>query len=122
MSLPKTRKEAMQAFSGKYCTNLPCINGHTTYRYTDTGACAACVRGYNKKLSAEGFRNRIRRKKVSVIIHPDDEAKLLEFVNFINKTRSALENAKPPTTYERIIAPHTYITIDSTGKIIKTES
>ena len=46
---PRTRREAVKENLAKYFTGRPCNNGHTTYRYTGTGACAGCVAGYAKR-------------------------------------------------------------------------
>lgn len=37
------RKEAIAQGSSQYYTGKPCRNGHTTYRYTTSGTCSACV-------------------------------------------------------------------------------
>lgn len=38
-----SRKDAQRAGIGQYYTAKPCIHGHLSHRYTQSGACAACV-------------------------------------------------------------------------------
>jgi hypothetical protein len=38
-----SRSEAQKTGKSQYFTNLPCRNGHITYRYTQSGSCSACV-------------------------------------------------------------------------------
>lgn len=49
---PRTRGEAIAQGESQYSTGQPCRNGHTTYRYTRNGECAACRADRN----AEGRR------------------------------------------------------------------
>lgn len=39
-----TRKDAMMSGMTQYFTGEPCVNGHISYRYVQSGTCAACVR------------------------------------------------------------------------------
>lgn len=39
---PRTRAAAIAQDTPTYHTGRPCLNGHTTYRYTRNGECAAC--------------------------------------------------------------------------------
>lgn len=41
------RSEAKRQGLKQYFTGDPCKNGHTTYRYTQSGTCAACLRSAN---------------------------------------------------------------------------
>lgn len=36
-----------------YTTGRPCKNGHLTYRYTQSGTCAACINGERMEISEE---------------------------------------------------------------------
>jgi hypothetical protein len=38
-----SRSEAKKNGASQYFTNLPCRNGHITYRYTQSGSCSACI-------------------------------------------------------------------------------
>lgn len=42
-----TREQARQSGEPKYYTGIPCKNNHLTYRYTQSGTCAGCIRSYN---------------------------------------------------------------------------
>ena len=44
----------------QYFTGIPCKNGHTTYRYTASGACAGCIREYNRPV--ENSTMQIKKK------------------------------------------------------------
>ncbi len=43
--LIKTRKQAMCDAENTYFTGKACKNGHTSYRYTQSGACKECIHG-----------------------------------------------------------------------------
>lgn len=43
-----SRSEAKAQGLTQYFTGVPCKNGHLTYRYTSSGACAGCIREHNK--------------------------------------------------------------------------
>jgi hypothetical protein len=43
-----SRSEAIIRGLGQYFTGYPCRNGHTTYRYTQSGTCAGCIRSSNQ--------------------------------------------------------------------------
>jgi hypothetical protein len=40
---PETRAEAQALGKRQYFTGKPCRNGHTAYRYTQSGTCSACI-------------------------------------------------------------------------------
>jgi len=42
-----SRQEARQKGLKTYYTGQPCKNGHDSYRYTQSGTCAACIRQSN---------------------------------------------------------------------------
>ena len=44
-----TRQKALAHGLKKYYTGIPCRNGHLTYRYTASAACAACTHKSKKK-------------------------------------------------------------------------
>lgn len=46
-----SRKDAINAGKNTYFTGVPCINGHTAYRYTKSATCSACVMA-NRPVSA----------------------------------------------------------------------
>lgn len=47
--LPTSRQEAIEVGSVAYYTGLPCKNGHTDARYTNTGICYQCKRSQVKR-------------------------------------------------------------------------
>lgn len=57
-----SRSEAKMRGMSQYFTGIPCKNGHTTYRYTASGACAGCIREYNRPVenSTMQIRKRLR--------------------------------------------------------------
>ncbi len=79
------RKTAAQNGQLKYFTGTPCGRGHNTYRYTKTGTCAACVRGYGQKyvnlLPASNL------KKVEMFVHPNDCAAIHGFAEALAQAR-----------------------------------
>ena len=48
-----SRGEAKIKGLTQYFTGVPCKNGHTTYRYTASGACSGCIRAANSKVVDE---------------------------------------------------------------------
>lgn len=38
-----SRKDAINAGENTYFTGVPCVNGHTAYRYTKSATCSACI-------------------------------------------------------------------------------
>lgn len=54
------RSEAKARRLTQYFTGIPCKNGHLTYRYTASGACAGCIREHNRPI--EGSVMSVRRQ------------------------------------------------------------
>lgn len=54
-----TRREAIQRKLGEYFTGLPCRNGHTAKRYTQSSACYECI---HPKIPAPGKLEREARR------------------------------------------------------------
>jgi len=54
--MPTSRYEAKDNGNTKYYTGKPCHKGHTTYRYTASGLCAACASERAKQQWATGVR------------------------------------------------------------------
>lgn len=64
-----TREEARRRGVSQYFTGIPCKNNHVTYRYTQSGTCAGCIRAYNGPL--EVVENHQKRR--------DNLARLVSF-------------------------------------------
>jgi hypothetical protein len=58
-----TRKQAEALGESKYFTGEVCKNGHLSYRYTSSGTCESCIRGYNGVRSAENSVARAERQE-----------------------------------------------------------
>lgn len=69
MNLPKTRTEAKILGSKTYATGGECKNGHSSYRYTQSGACAICVRANNLQAldSDEHVRKLLIRENFGIV-------------------------------------------------------
>lgn len=60
MQLYMSRNEAKLLGVTQYFTGIKCKNGHLTYRYTSSGACAACIREHNRPV--ENSIMQVRKK------------------------------------------------------------
>ena len=62
--LPKTREQAIQQQQKYYYTGKPCVNGHTSHRYTSSHVCCECSKEssarYNRKHRTE-LRKKMRK-------------------------------------------------------------
>lgn len=71
-----TRRQAAESGLTKYSTGRPCRNGHTVDRYTVSGACTACTRGYHAAYAQRTNTAAIARARgfegITVVVHPDD--------------------------------------------------
>jgi len=47
--MQSTREDAAQAGEKTYFTGKPCVNGHTSQRYTHNCACVECTREASRK-------------------------------------------------------------------------
>lgn len=85
------RKEAISRGLYRYTAEHPCKRGHAPLRYSNTGACVACMSTYaarNRTLQKANLeRLKAQRKIVSYNIHVDDEARLVAFVQALALTR-----------------------------------
>jgi len=46
-----TREQARRQGLAQYFTGIPCKNNHVSYRYTQSGTCAGCIRMYNAPMN-----------------------------------------------------------------------
>jgi hypothetical protein len=60
------RKDAKLIGQSTYFTNLPCKNGHVTYRYTQSGTCSACINKSNSK-KIDPLHEIIKSAKASLV-------------------------------------------------------
>lgn len=112
------------AFSGKtkFFTGKQCIHGHLCERYVSTGSCIKCVTGYAKQYRKEFITTlaSIPHGAVPLVgheCHPDDEATIRHFINYIGAQRRAQQPAAlsplaaiphapiqpPPAPEERVV-------------------
>lgn len=76
------RNQAAARGIRKYWNGSPCRKGHEALRYTTTGACSACVRGYRipifnvKSARAAAARGMAR---LEVFAYPADHAAIIAF-------------------------------------------
>ena len=52
-----SRKEAFEAGETRYFTGKPCKHGHTAARYTQSGACSACLKISMGKFKTSKIKN-----------------------------------------------------------------
>lgn len=71
-----TRAEAFAANETKYFTGRACSKGHVTHRYTTTGSCCACVRGYASKFRAGAAIKAAGLKEIKLLVDPRDESRI----------------------------------------------
>lgn len=84
-----TRKEAARLGLKKYNTTKPCIRGHHSARYVNTGACSSCIAVYSRE-----YRERLGHDSTHVKIwlrSKKDEKKVLKFVDALNFDRELKE-------------------------------
>jgi hypothetical protein len=62
-----SRSEAIRRGLNQYFTNVPCKNGHTTYRYTASGSCSACIRSYGAPVEQLQSRAALRAKLADLV-------------------------------------------------------
>jgi hypothetical protein len=94
-----TREDARRRGDSKYFTGIPCKNNHLTYRYTQSGTCAGCIRIYNAPM--EIVEDHQRRR--------DNLARLVTFrtriadvdVGFISEMVLASVKAREPSAEMR---------------------
>lgn len=85
-----TRREAAAVGRLKYWNGRRCRKGHDALRYTTTGACSECVRGYHFKVGdvrtarAATARGLVR---VEAFAHPADHSTILAFVAAVTLAR-----------------------------------
>lgn len=92
-----TRKEAAALGLHKYWNGRPCKRDHHALRYTATGACTACIRGYNEAFETTRANAAMGRKRglvpLTLLVHPDDEAAAREFIAALIAARNLMEPA-----------------------------
>lgn len=69
--LPKTRKDAMLIGSNTYLTGRPCIHGHMSVRYVQSGSCRECI-----NLNHSNAYAGIKENKIAVRNNTLEELKL----------------------------------------------
>ena len=83
----QTLKEAKRLKMAKYFTGRPCRKGHRTLRYTNTGACIACISAY-----ARERRNKINQFSFWVQLQDKHDIKAVkEFVDALNMAREFMK-------------------------------
>ena len=101
------RKEALALGTKTYMPNKPCKNGHTSERYTRSGACLACLRvGDPAPVDPSGTMPPLR-------LHPDDITQLLQMASYLNEARGkgalpvdaiqAHAHVSTPTEWEKFL-------------------
>lgn len=78
-----TKKQAEARKLHKYFTGRPCNKGHLTLRYSNTGACIACIATYARERREQAKRIWVRVE----LRHVDDAAVLHEFAAALNAAR-----------------------------------
>jgi len=93
-----TRKEAFEQGFIRYTTGKKCVRGHLSYRYTSTGACAACNYDSAKKYSTGLTKKRIEKALgyFSYPIHQDDQAAALAYCQALDMARGRTPHVPPP--------------------------
>lgn len=101
-----SRAEAYAAGQSQYFTGKPCKNGHTTYRYVQSGTCSACISSATVRSRAavgQGGPRQVRRDHVAdlaelrVRCYPADARQVLD-------TAAALCTAVYPTLTREDVA------------------
>lgn len=62
-TLPRNRSDAKRSGIGSYCTFVPCLHGHVSYRLTSNGVCYICSRIRKKEFM---FKNKERERLKTV--------------------------------------------------------
>lgn len=89
------RKEAAERGLKKYNTGRLCKNGHGSDRYTATGACESCIRGYQQQyIKAVKLASVYGLADYSARVHPDDFAALDAYVAALEMDRRAKRDAQ----------------------------
>lgn len=90
------RSEARAAGLYKYETGNPCSKGHNSPRYTNSGACCKCIKGYqnayskpNLLLAAMGFA-----KYEHAQVHPGDFAAVDAYIAALSMQRRAMRDSE----------------------------
>lgn len=89
--IPSSRKEAIANGSKLYRTTAPCKNGHSANRYTQSGACVACVVAAaqrhrdQEELKYRGFSRRY------FLVHDDDVAAVEQIATYLRTERLCSE-------------------------------
>lgn len=116
----KTRKQAAAAGESKYFTGKPCKNDHTTYRYTTSGACAACIREASTGARVEMTLTDTRAAKaearaelavVKIRAYPAD-------METIKGTALALTRARYPAATMADVVPNAALTRGESGTFL----
>lgn len=83
-----TRREAAQAGLRKYDNGRRCKRGHDSRRYTATGVCVDCSRGYAKQLRIQ-FNTLAITDNVRLVftVHSQDKKVIEEFVESLRLAR-----------------------------------
>lgn len=72
------RWDAVKSGLSTYNTGLPCIKGHLSDRYTASGGCIECVKGYaksyNRRIVSDNLD--VKTEVVFIIIHQNDMASI----------------------------------------------
>ncbi len=84
---PMNRNEARGLRLSKYMPFKPCGRGHYTFRYTNTGACVACIANYSKDVRDKYRVPKLRFKKLNVAVHADDILLVTEYVEALRFAR-----------------------------------
>jgi hypothetical protein len=88
-----TRKQAHALGKHKYSTGKPCIRGHKTFRYVNTGVCIDCAATYSKN-----YQNRYSKSpkpeitEVKLTLRSEkDRAALMKYADALNFDRELQE-------------------------------
>jgi hypothetical protein len=79
-----TRREAANLNLHKYFTGKPCQKGHLALRYTNTGCCVSCIKGY-----AQAYKSSLkgRTKIIRAVVDSRDEADILKYIESVRSAR-----------------------------------
>lgn len=84
----KTRKAATAAGEGKYYTGKLCSKGHDSFRYTQSGTCAECIRpssSRSPRLSRINYMNQYTT--VLIFLPPKDLQAMTLAIGMLNEVR-----------------------------------
>lgn len=86
-----TRSEAKNLGYVKYETGRACSKGHKSMRYTNSGACCECIKGYQKPYSRANILNAAMgyAKYEHARVHPEDFAAMDAYALSLSLERDA---------------------------------